>query len=144
MLKKDMKKPRLEYEVYYPSNENRLYKLDLNICDTTSIIISNPLKLNGKNIDKYNSSSDYYKDICYTYTTENGTDIILNDRKEEYINNDLNPCEENCNFSNYDYENNVTICSCKVKKELKKISEININKTILYESFIDIYFRICF
>ena len=138
VIKADMKKPRIEYEVYYPTSENKLYKLDLNICEKTTIIISNPMNLEEKNIDKYNSSSDYYKDICYTYSTENGTDIILNDRKEEYINNDLSPCEENCNYTNYDYENNVAICSCKVKKELKKYSEININKTLLYMSFTDI------
>ena len=47
--------------------------------------------------------------------------MILKDRKEEYINKDLSLCEENCNFTNYDYENNLAICSCKVKKELKKI-----------------------
>ena len=76
--------------------------------------------------------------LCYTYTTENGTDMILNDRKEEFINNDLYGCEENCNFTDYDYENNIAICSCKVKKEIKKYSEININKTLLYKSFTDI------
>ena len=82
VIKKDMKKARIEYEVYYPSNENKLYKLDLNICEEVNIIISNPMKLDDKNIDKYNSSSDFYKDICYAYTTENGTNMILNDRKE--------------------------------------------------------------
>ena len=65
------------------------------------------------------------------YVTDNGTDIILKDRKEEYINNDLRTCEDNCNFTDYDYDNNIAICSCKVKKELKKYSEININKTLL-------------
>ena len=138
VLKKDMKKPRIEYEVYYLSNENILYKLDLNVCDDTNIIIYNPMNLYDKNIDKLNSSSDFYKDICYTYTTENETDITLSDRREEYINNDLDACEENCNFTDYDYENNVAICSCKVKKELKSYSEININKTLLYMSFTDI------
>ena len=63
---------------------------------------------------------------------------ILNDRKEEYINNDLNPCEENCNFTDYDYENNISMCSCKVKKKLKDFTEVNINKTLLYMSFTDI------
>ena len=138
VMKKDMKKPRIEYEVYYTSNENKLYKLDLDKCDDINIIISNPMKLDGNNIDKYNSSSDFFKDICYPYTTENGTDMILNDRKEEFINNDLYGCEENCNFTDYDYENNMAICSCKVKKELRTYSEININKTLLYKSFTDI------
>ena len=130
--------PRLEYEIYYPFNENKLSKLDLNICDGINIIISNPVKLDSKEIDKYNSSSNYYKDICYTFTTKNGTDIILKDRKEEYINNDLNACEENCNFTDYNHEINKAICLCKIKKELKKFSDININKTLLYQSITDI------
>ena len=117
-----MKKQRIEYEVYYPSNENILYKLDLNICQDINILIYSPMKLYDKNINIYNSSSDFYKDICYEYSTENGTDIILNDRKEEYINKDLNPCEENCNFTEYDFENNRAICSCEIKKEIKTYS----------------------
>ena len=136
--KKDMKIPRIEYEVFFLSKEKKLYKLDLNICNDLNIIIYNSIKLDEKNIDIFNSSSNYYKDICYTYTTQNGTDIILSDRKKEYINNNLSVCEENCNFTDYDYENNRTICSCKVKKELKKYSEININKTLLYNSFTDV------
>ena len=30
---------------------------------------------------------DFYNDICYTYTNSKGTDVTLNDRKNEYINN---------------------------------------------------------
>ena len=94
-----------------------------------------PIEIDRKDIDRYNSSSNYYKDICYTYTTENGTDIIINDRIEEYFNNDMNACEENCDFIDYDYENKKAKCSCKIKYYIKKYSEININKTLLYERF---------
>ena len=57
VTKKDMKKPRIEYEVYYPLNENKnkLYKLDLSICGDTNIKILNPMKYDFKNIDIYNS-----------------------------------------------------------------------------------------
>ena len=136
--KKEMTIPRLQYKVYYPLNENKLSILDLNKCNNINIIISNSIILDKKKVDIYNSSSNYYKDICYTYTTKNGTDIILKDRKEEYINNDLNACEEKCKFIEYNYENNKAICSCEIKKEFKKFSEININKTLLYQSITDI------
>ena len=75
--KKDMKIPRIEYEVYYLSEEKKLYKLDLNICNDLNIIIYNPMELDEKNIDIFNYSSNYYKEICYTYTTKNDIDIIL-------------------------------------------------------------------
>ena len=109
-----MRIPRIEYEVYYPLNGKTLSKLDKNKCNDIYII---PLILDDKDVDKFNSSSGYYNDICYTSKTENDTDIILKDRKEENVNNDMNACEENCNFTDYDYQYNKATCPCKVKTE---------------------------
>ena len=39
-----------------------------------------------ENIDKYNRSSGYYNDICYTTTSEDGTDITLKDRRTNFMN----------------------------------------------------------
>ena len=136
--KKEMKIPRIEYEVFYPLNGKTLSKLDLNLCNNINIEVYIPIEIDDKDIDRYNSSSDFYKDICYIYKTKDGTDIILKDRKEEYINNDMSACEEICNFTDYDNLNNKAICSCEVKKDIKKFSEININKTLLYNSFTDV------
>ena len=58
--------------------------------------ISIPVKINEKNLFKYNSSDDYYNDKCYAYTTEMGTDITLKDRRNEYQNNNMSLCEYNC------------------------------------------------
>ena len=93
---------------------------------------------NEKDIDKYNISSNYYKDICYKSKSENGTDILINDRKEEYINKDMNVCEENCEFKKYDIYNKKAICSCKTKTIFRFFSEINKNKTLLLRGFKDI------
>ena len=138
-----MKTPRIEYEVYYPLNGKTLSKLDLNKCNDLNIEIYIPLKIDVKDVDKHNSSSDFFhhycSDICYTSKTENGADIILKDRREECVNNDMNACEENCNFTDYNSQYNKAICSCKAKTEVKKFSEININKTLLYDKFIDIF-----
>ena len=38
-----------------------------------------------ENLDILNSSSGYYNDIYYQTTSDSGTDISLNDRKNEYI-----------------------------------------------------------
>ena len=124
-----MKVPRIEYILSYLLNGKTLSKLDMNICENMNFEIDIPIEIDRKDIDRYNYSCNYYKDICYTYTTENGTDIIINDRIEEYVNNDMNACEENCDFKNYDYENKKAKCSCKIKYYIKKFSEININKT---------------
>ena len=69
--------PKIEFEVYYKLNGHNLKKLNLSYCSNSKIDISIPVKINEKNIDKYNSSSGYYNDICYVTSSDSGTDIIL-------------------------------------------------------------------
>ena len=87
--------PIINYEIYFPFNENYLTKLDLNFCKNEKIEVSIPVSIE-KDIDKYNSSSDYYNDICSITTSKSGTDISLKDRRKEYIDNNMTLCEENC------------------------------------------------
>jgi len=75
-----MKIPKIEYEVYYPLYDNELIQLNLTICKDTRIDISIPVHIDKK-LDRYNSSSDYYNNICYKTTSDFGTDISLTDRK---------------------------------------------------------------
>jgi hypothetical protein len=73
--------PIIGYEVYHPRNKS---KLDLSYCDQSKINYNIPVKIDEDNLFKYNPNSDYYTDECNVYTTGNGTDILLNDRKEEF------------------------------------------------------------
>jgi surface protein len=90
--------PIIEYEVYNPETNQ---KLELENCQGSKISISIPVQINEDNLFKYNSSSDYYNDICYVYTSEKGTDISLNDRINEYNNNKQSLCEVNCDYNGY-------------------------------------------
>ena len=78
-----MKIPKVEYLVLYPLENNTLYQLNLKECEGLNIDISYPVNISGDidNIDKYNKSSEYYKDLCYKATSNYGTDISLTDRK---------------------------------------------------------------
>ena len=91
-----MKIPKVEYEVYYLLHNQSLSKLNLEPCKDANIEISIPVSIDDDNIDKYNKNSKYYNDICSKTTSESGTDINLNDRKNEFINNNMTLCEENC------------------------------------------------
>ena len=85
-----------------------------------------------------NSSSDYYNDICYTYTSEDGTDISLADRKRNFVNNNLTVCEEDCDFTGYDNVLGKAQCSCKVKTNSNtKIGDAKIDSDKLLKSFTD-------
>ena len=73
--------PKIQYEVYYPLyNDSKLYLLNLSICEDSNIDVYLPLSLEG-NTEIFDPNSDFYNDICKTYTSENGTDLTLSQRK---------------------------------------------------------------
>ena len=128
---------KLEYEVYYPLHGKNLELLNLSYCEEFRADIYVPFEITD-DLFKLNFSSDYYNDICYTYTSEKGTDVILKDRQQEYIDNNKFVCEENCIFSRYDTNTRKAICSCEIKVKLPLISEIKFDKKKIYDSFTDI------
>ena len=132
-----MKIPKVEYEVYCKLNKSNLVKLNLTICKNVKIDLYVPIIIN-ENIDKLNSSSGYYNDICYTTTSESGTDIPLKDRKKEFINKNKTVCQDNCDFADYDYNINKAICKCDVKESLSSFANMIIDKEKLFKSFTDI------
>ena len=132
-----MKVPKIEYEVYRKLEDNKLEKLNLSYCKNSKVALSIPVIINEE-LDKLNSSSGYYNDICYTATTESGTDIILKDRKTEFVLQNKTVCQESCIFSEYNYETKKAKCSCDVKESSSSFANININTTKLYDNFVNI------
>ena len=133
-----MKIPKVDYDIYYPfNNDNNLTKLDLNLCKGTKIEISLPVKIND-NIDKYNPKSGYYNDICYKTTSDSGTDISLKDRRNEFVENNMILCEENCNLIGYNNINEKVKCSCEIKININPNYDYKFNKKEFFKSFTDI------
>ena len=124
--------PVIGYEVFHPENKS---KLDLSYCENFLINYNIPVSIDENNIDKYDPNSDYYNDECSIYTTEDGTDIILNDRKIEYNENNLSLCENNCTFTEYDINTKKSICMCEIKSKIYSISEIIQNKETISNNF---------
>ena len=134
-----MKIPKVEYEVYYPlNNSHNLMKLNLSSCKDTKIEISISVKINGS-LDKYNPKSDYYNNICSKTTSESGTDISLKDRKNEFVENNMSLCEENCDLIEYDKIKEKVKCSCDVKFSIpSNFVDIKFDKKEFFKSFTDI------
>ena len=126
--------PIVEYEIYHPYTKDAL---DLNICKESPIEISYPVKINENEIYKYDPKNAYYNDKCFPYTTETGTDITLNDRKNEYNKKNFSLCENNCTFNKYNKDNKRTICECKPKTFIEELINLKINKDKLLQKFID-------
>ena len=85
----------MQYEIYEPFNKT---KLDLSICDNTTIDVYTPVVLNEdllniynelkeKGYDLFNIDSDFYKDIYVLFTSPDSTDVLLSDRVNRYFNN---------------------------------------------------------
>ena len=131
-----MKIPKIEYDIYCKLYGTNLIKLNLTVCENNKIDLFVPVKIT-EDIDKLNGKSGYYNDICYT-TSDNDFDISLDDRKNEFMEGNKTICQEDCEFSKYDYINEKAICSCKPKKSAASFMDMQINKTKLLENFIDI------
>ena len=131
-------------------NGKNLIKLNISYCHNSKIDISIPAKINSQEIDKYNSSSGYYNDICYISTTDTGTDITLKDRKNEFISNNKTLCQENCVLAVYNSSINKAKCSCDIVESSENFGDIKIDNTKFFENFIDIknianvYLLICY
>jgi len=128
----DLKFPVIGYEVFHPTNKT---KLNLGFCDNETVSYNIPVEIKEKDLDKYNSSSDYYNDECSVYTTDDGTDIIINDRKKEFNENKLSLCENGCNYVDYNTSSKKSVCVCEVKSKINSISEIIENKESLSQNF---------
>ena len=132
-----MKIPKTEYDVYCKLNGTNLVKLNLFYCSDIKIDLSVPVVIT-ENIDVLNTSSGYYNDICYSATSDNGTDITLNDRKNEFVQNNKTVCQENCEFTDYNYDIQKAKCSCKVKESSNSSALMNININEILKNFKDI------
>ena len=121
--------PVIGYEIYHPIEK---YNLNLSVCSNITINLNIPVTLNEDNLYKYDPKNEYYTDECRPSTTENGTDILLKDRQNEFNEKGMSVCEKNCSYNGYNNRN--VECECGVKYELLLISDLeNKNDLFSYE-----------
>ena len=137
VVQEGMNIPKIEYDIYCKLNGSNLIKLNKSYCNNVKAELTVHIIIK-ESIDKLNTSSDYYNDICYTSTSDSGTDILLSDRKNEYINGNKAVCQDGCDFIKYDYETLKAICSCDIKESSSSFASMNINKDKLFGNFINI------
>ena len=140
----DLSSTYVQYEIF---NNYTLKQLNLSICNDIKIQINAPIYLNNnieilyENLSElgynlFDPNDSFYNDICSTYTSEYGTDVLLSDRRNSlYYYNSL--CQENCQFVFYNSTTKKSICECSVQEEetITDINEIEFNKTLLINSF---------
>ena len=143
----DLSSTYVLYEVY----DSSLNKLNLDVCSETQISILVPIKLDesldslakslsdsGYNL--FNENDSFYNDICATYTNENGTDMLLSDRKNDIYSATQNQsiCQINCDLESYNSTSKKAKCNCDVATT-STIATLNIdnlfNKKEIAKSF---------
>ena len=155
IYKKDIKDgltTYVEYEIY---KANNLEPLNLDICNDTQISINIPVNLKEETqllYDKmsklgynlFNANDSFYNDICATYTSESGTDMLLSDRKQDIFKNNgnLTLCQSGCQLKSYNSETKKASCSCSVQKtkniDIKKIDTSGkFDKQVFADSFFE-------
>ena len=100
--------------------------LNLNVCNS-SITINTPIDLDDNTITLYeslmnsgynlfDSNDPFYNDICTLYTTTNGTDMIISDRKNLYTSNgNVTMCQTGCEFVLYNTTTKKSKCDCQIE-----------------------------
>ena len=127
--------PKIEFDIYCKLNGSNLVKLDKSHCRNVKAELSVHVILKD-DIEKLNTSSRFYNDICYVI--EDGTYKTREDRKREYIERNKAVCQDGCVFSDYDYETLRAKCSCEIKESSSSFALMNIDKDKLFGNFVNI------
>ena len=65
--------------------------------------------------DIFNANSPFYNDVCTPFTNENGNDVLLDARRQDYYDENINLCDKGCTFIGYNTNSKTYICKCNVK-----------------------------
>ena len=142
----DTPSTQVEYEVYNPYN---LQKLNLSICDNIKIDIYAPVildkdylelikQLKEQGYDIFNPEDSFYNDICSIYNSQNNTDVIIKDRKNDFYNPNLFLCEDTCEYKSFDINTSKVNCKCTIKQDINSnIYETKFSPNTLLNNFFD-------
>ena len=150
MKNKNLSTTYVHYELYSPYT---LKQLNFSCCSKSTIIMNIPTELDQETISLYDSLSQYdynlfdpndifYNDICTIYKSKDGSDIILQDRKNEIYMKNGNKiiCQSECSINKYNVAVKKAECLCSTQKEINEpdLKEIvtNFNHTKLLDDFL--------
>ena len=145
----DQKNKILDVDVFDPIT---LKKLNLSICDNTTIDVYTPLIMSETNeeiyknlidegYDPFDLSDKFYREICTPYTSENGTDVLLDEREEFVYSTIINEsrCMGNCEYVSYSLDTKYMKCECHVNNTYTTLDIKHISGENIYMSFMSVF-----
>ena len=131
-------KRSLEVEEKWKNHDNYSIDVDkilVNVqIDFNSEQMSNIIELRNKSINIFNSSEDFYLDVCFNYTTPQNTNIYLENRKKKYYIKD-SLCETSCRQLGYDDLTGRVICLCPIKGSTENFENVTFSPNVIDERF---------
>ena len=148
--------PDVEYQLFSTSLGAFL---PLSVCqqENTDVQVSNPFSAynllsmfqsktaaavaNG--YDVFDAYSSFYNDICTPFTNENGNDVLLDARRKDYYNENVNLCNTGCTFAGYNATGKTYTCRCNIISPGEEASEYEgeIIERTMPENFRDLISR---
>ena len=133
----------VQYEIFNPYNKTE--KLDLSICQKEKVKLINRIdnSLNKEKLSNLLSSSeekdfisdnsDFYKDYCSKFISEDDAFVLLQDRDKDY-NYKGKLCQIGCNLEEINITSGSVTCLCPPNDGIGNISILNIDQ--LYQEAI--------
>ena len=145
----DLTQTFVQYQVYDPRD---LTPLNLSLCQGVQISISTPVVLDNATSSLYDQLKEsgynlfdendaFYTDICTTYTTENGTDITLSDRKSIIFSNNGNRtlCQNGCDLESYNSTTKKASCKCVPQSNVTEVSLSSVSNNFAMKNIADTF-----
>ena len=125
--------PDIEYQMFSTSLGAFL---PLSVCqqENAEVTVTNPIDSNpfgsfnllelfqsktstalANGYDVFDAYSPFYNDICTPFTNENGNDVLLDDRRKYYYDDNIQLCGKDCTFIGYNTASKTYTCRCNIK-----------------------------
>ncbi len=76
--------------------------------------------------DPFDSNGEFYMDDCSPFTSEYGTDVTIEDRKNTYFSDQVELCEDGCEYKGINKTTNMYLCQCLIKDTISQTNSKNI------------------
>ena len=121
----------------------------MSVCDKVTIDLYVPVLLTEEEEKFYQQIIDqgynpfdlgdkFYREICTPYNSENGTDVLLDDREEffYYPIAEKMVCQNNCEYSSYSMDTKYMKCECGNNKKATTLDIKHLSKENIFQSFL--------
>jgi hypothetical protein len=144
--KSDYLSPEVNYQLFSISM-GCFFPLEMCDEEETTVTVFNPFDINNlitqyqskidavisNGYDVFDTESPFYNDVCSPFTNENGNDVLLEERKSDYFNENLNLCEQGCTFIGYNVNAKMYTCRCPIKTKVGTLDNTDDYETITKE-----------